>query len=1180
MSPAQSGSEDPYLDDLKRILEFHKKSTAQLGKRTRSGDRAPEPDALGGKLIAQIKEYEELTSKPPGHTDKQRREVPSILRNSFPTKRGPRPSMLSSLSSGSGKGPRFNLLLLQDGEEYVDDFVAECDWPEEVPGNWSGRARLPGSLRLASCSVFFDPDDVRVPIVRLPFASVESLEAAGGSQIRLAATRSTRMKPGGADVPYAHDVRRAALTWRFTLSFAAMSDVMPVAQVLLAGSRLPHGERAAALAAVLEARAASLRFDPGHLRGSLASERVLHEARAWLVSPLARERAALALSSARLYAQPQHDPAGRNVRSAALASIACVARRRAALQDVGLEVFFLDDGWAAGQGSAFFVFASRDERERFLQALLAALEMGGEGETGGRGGDAATPVGSRSPSTRPSPDKVPPLLPQPSTFLIEPDSGALRRATQAWQRGELTNLDYLLFLNLIAGRSFADLTQYPVFPWVLRDYESEELDLDDRAAFRDLSRPVGALSPARLEAAWARYREMRGHLDEPPFLYGSHYSCPAYVLYWLVRAAPGHMLRLQNGRFDAPDRLFRSVAGAWRGVLEHPADVKELIPEFFLAPGAHGDFLTNKLGLGLGKRQNGEPVGDVELPPWARGSPARFLTLHRAALEAPYVSANLHHWIDLIFGAKQRGAGALRAGNLFRAVTYEGGADVAAAASPEEAALLRLQIEEYGQAPRQLFAEPHPRRRVAPGWEPWAREGADAGGGLSMARLGAICRGSVGQDDAGVGIVGGVLDATRTAAEHERLLDELDVNPGPLLEVDDVMDAAPAQSWAAMGRSWSRSLRSPKLDSLVSSAVQSRSGKAVRSLFDRRFSLSSGRDASVDEGESEIVTLADESEAAWWKTFDAAAMSAEPRCFVEDGPVQAETLAQVETGHAFAALAHLVLPDYPDYFQAPGPARDAPGRELLAAVTQAGELRVFELGSLEQVRCTALSGQPLACLARAPGAGGALLAGGYDGLVHVFDVPTSRELGAWAPGGRRGHLAGGDGRPRRGRGRRQRQPRGVGLGTAAVGRAPARGRCRRPRQPAAQVFEGLAGEGVWCLAAAHEQLLAGSELGTVAAWDARAGPAPTWRASLGPDAVSSLAWVDDRHVVAAATDGRLRVLDTRLGGSVLAAVALGAPVTGLGAATPRAQWPATPTAACGPGAAAAGPTWRSLFCSD
>ena len=35
---------------------------------------------------------------------------------------------------------------------------------------------------------------------------------------------------------------------------------------------------------------------------------------------------------------------------------------------------------------------------------------------------------------------------------------------------------------------------------------------------------------------------------DPPFLYGTHYSCPGYVMYWLVRAAPAHLLRLQNGR--------------------------------------------------------------------------------------------------------------------------------------------------------------------------------------------------------------------------------------------------------------------------------------------------------------------------------------------------------------------------------------------------------------------------------------------------------------------------------------------------------------------------------------------------------------------------------------------------------------------------------------------------------
>ena len=60
-------------------------------------------------------------------------------------------------------------------------------------------------------------------------------------------------------------------------------------------------------------------------------------------------------------------------------------------------------------------------------------------------------------------------------------------------------------------------------------------------------------------------------------------------------------------------------------------------------------FLKNTDKLALGTRQNGKLVGDVELPPWA-ASPSDFLLQHRAALESPFVSANLHHWLDLIFG--------------------------------------------------------------------------------------------------------------------------------------------------------------------------------------------------------------------------------------------------------------------------------------------------------------------------------------------------------------------------------------------------------------------------------------------------------------------------------------------------------------------------------------------------
>jgi factor associated with neutral sphingomyelinase activation len=77
-----------------------------------------------------------------------------------------------------------------------------------------------------------------------------------------------------------------------------------------------------------------------------------------------------------------------------------------------------------------------------------------------------------------------------------------------------------------------------------------------------------------------------------------------------------------------------------------------------------------------GTRQNRKTVGDVELPPWAHGSAWRFLSIMRAALEAPYVSSNLHHWLDLIFGFKQQGEAAVEADNVFHPLTYHNAVDI------------------------------------------------------------------------------------------------------------------------------------------------------------------------------------------------------------------------------------------------------------------------------------------------------------------------------------------------------------------------------------------------------------------------------------------------------------------------------------------------------------------------
>ncbi|MED6196056.1 hypothetical protein PIB30_043740 [Stylosanthes scabra] len=141
----------------------------------------------------------------------------------------------------------------------------------------------------------------------------------------------------------------------------------------------------------------------------------------------------------------------------------------------------------------------------------------------------------------------------------------------------------------------------------------------------------------------------------PKFHYGSHYSSAGIVLFYLIRLPPFSVenQKLQGGQFDHADRLFNSVRDTWLSAAGkgNTSDVKELIPEFFYMP----EFLENRFNLNLGEKQSGEKVGDIILPPWAKGSAREFIVKHREALESDYVSENLHHWIDLIFGYKQRG---------------------------------------------------------------------------------------------------------------------------------------------------------------------------------------------------------------------------------------------------------------------------------------------------------------------------------------------------------------------------------------------------------------------------------------------------------------------------------------------------------------------------------------------
>jgi hypothetical protein len=364
----------------------------------------------------------------------------------------------------------------------------------------------------------------------------------------------------------------------------------------------------------------------------------------------------------------------------ALSDLYSVFRRRHELQQVALEFYDIH------RSGTLVAFSSHGEREEVLASILSSPLPNSIFASSG------TSINYRK-------------------FMTAWKS----KIVSQWQNGKMTNFDFLMHMNSLAGRTYNDLTQYPVFPWVIADYESEELDLDDPKTFRDLSKPMGAQNEDRAQAFRDRYEALEDSYQYndgvPPFHYGTHYSCAAYVLYYLMRLEPFSRLALtlQGGHFDVADRLFHNIGSSWKSAsCENVQDVRELIPEFFYLP----EFLGNSNNFDFGVTQGGKTIHDVTLPPWAHGDAKRFIRLNRQALESQYVSKNLHQWVDLVFGYKQRGAEAVQALNVFMHVTYEGEVDLATLEDPIQRASTLAQIQNFGQTPSRLERKPFPPRYV------------------------------------------------------------------------------------------------------------------------------------------------------------------------------------------------------------------------------------------------------------------------------------------------------------------------------------------------------------------------------------------------------------------------------------------------------------------------------------
>lgn len=613
---------------------------------------------------------------------------------------------------------RFSLLLLEDGEVLLSDIAAQYHF---IPGSPSASSQHPlssyperfllrstnssvrGRFKIGTRNIFFDSEDWRDPVVRIPLASVDRARPTrDGSHSKSSDDPSTTsplqeevddynsvlimaksmifMREMGTDHPFI-DMKvsgKHIFTPLYTTAVELLDEVNSLIRITSKSSRRERDQR---LRELVQERESRVPFDITLLEHG-EQETALMDSSASAVYAMSRAPGRVRITKDNLYFMSIHSESSHYVERITTHSISSIRRLRHGCRDAALEVGYrLSEGHSHQRvfSTLMVSFPSRQCRERAIQILLGIVKQ-----------------------------KV-------EMF----DRAHLEKAVTKWREGEMSNFEYLMYLNLASGRSFNDLSQYPVFPWVLKDYSSNALDLSSESVFRDLTLPVGALNPERLSFYKQRFEEM----GSPRFFYGTHYSAPAYTINYLVRAAPAAMLRLQNGKFDMPDRLFHNMESTWKGVLSNHGDVKELIPEFFVLDysggncsgivpikSTPGEFLDNVLGLDLGTRQDGKKVGDVELPPWANGSSELFVRRNREALESDYVSSRLHEWIDLVFGVKSQSAEACNVFYTDVALPSVMDTESTSKLTDEEINQIETVYLEFGRTPQRLFGHPHPPR--------------------------------------------------------------------------------------------------------------------------------------------------------------------------------------------------------------------------------------------------------------------------------------------------------------------------------------------------------------------------------------------------------------------------------------------------------------------------------------
>lgn len=239
----------------------------------------------------------------------------------------------------------------------------------------------------------------------------------------------------------------------------------------------------------------------------------------------------------------------------------------------------------------------------------------------------------------------------------EPLSLNLSQLVDGWTQGWLTNYEYLMTLNALAGRRIEDPNHHPVLPWVI-DFSCRN------GQPRNLSKTKYRLNKGDQQLDITFRTVVPHHISDI-------LSEVTYYVY-MSRRTPKEMLQ----RYVRGNWVPNEYPSSMQRMYEWTPD--ECIPAFYTDPNIFTSIHPD--------------LPDLEIPVWA-SSPEQFIQWHMDALESDAVSESLHNWVDLTFGYKLAGRAAIEAKNVVLSLATQ-----------------RDKLTNHGII--QLFDYPHPPRQI------------------------------------------------------------------------------------------------------------------------------------------------------------------------------------------------------------------------------------------------------------------------------------------------------------------------------------------------------------------------------------------------------------------------------------------------------------------------------------